>query len=76
MTTRLEMVTVYDHPTDFPKHYVGRVWAASSEGYYATGTVLCDEDLDNLRRRINEMGFGAKLDRSPGDDPKIMEVWL
>lgn len=67
----LDMWVVYEHPTDFPEHYVARLW----EGETPTTTHIIERDLEKLRERLFRMGM-VKLDRMPGDVPVVLETWL
>ncbi len=67
------MWTVYDHPDDYPDHYVARKWLCGKEPE-PTDEILLDADLDALRKRIPP--FLYCMSRQEGDDPKIIEVWF
>lgn len=63
---------VYDHPTDYPDHYVARLWDALTN--VGTASVLTAPTLDELRLRLPpELDL---LPRQPGDDPCIVETWI
>lgn len=65
--------TVYDHPTDYPGHYVIRPYSAKLD---APLTVhFKHEQLDAVRAALANMGLTC-LPRAEGDDPCIVEVWL
>lgn len=70
MSKTFEMWTVYDSPTDFPDLFVARRWLLDRP----TEEVLQDKTLDGLRRKLRQ-GL-VRLERSPQDDPKIVETWL
>lgn len=61
---------IYDHPSDFPQYFVARPFI----GERALLVHLCHKDLALLRHRLP--GGVFPLNRSPGDDPKILETWL
>jgi hypothetical protein len=64
--------TIYDHPTDYPEHYVARLF----HGETPTDSVIQSKDLDTIRGiMIADFGLTC-LTRSPDDDPKIIETWL
>lgn len=67
----LPIWVVYDHPTDWPEHYVARLW----EGEQPTEHIVLTTDLTLLRRHLDAQGLYC-LGRSDGDDPKIVEIWL
>lgn len=71
---RLPMFAIYDHPRDFPDHFVARLWWSIPEAKPTNFTVRSD-DLDTIRDMMQGLGL-VKLMRSPGDDATIMEVWL
>jgi hypothetical protein len=73
---RIEMVmfVIYDHPLDYPEHYVVRQWfplatghALPAEGYTLHAT------LEDARARIPK-GL-LRRDRWAGEDMVIAEVW-
>lgn len=68
--------TIYDHPRDYPAHYVARRWELrrGDENPHPTDDVLLAEHLDELRRLLP-----PGLSRFPcvdRDDPCIVETWL
>jgi hypothetical protein len=69
--TDLPIWVVYDHPTDFPNNFVARLWL----GERVTVAMMIGPNLDRLRAELERMGL-VRLDRQPGDDPKILETWL
>jgi len=70
MSMVLELWTVYDNPTDLPGQFVARKWLLD----HPTNEVLQDKTLEGLRRKIPP-GL-TRLERSPQDDPKIVETWI
>jgi hypothetical protein len=72
----LSMWTVYDHPRDFPEHFVAREFRIHPGRAEATSNIIQSEDLEVIRTiLLTEMGK-MRLMRSPHDDPKIVETWL
>lgn len=67
----LEIWTVYDHPKDYPHHFVARKFLYDQP----TSDVAVAPDLKTLRRHFQRWGLYC-LPRQPGDDPKIVETWL
>jgi hypothetical protein len=66
------MWTVYENPTDYPGKFVARLF----HGETPTASIVIADDLETIRDMM-QFEFGlVKLMRSPGDDPKIVEVWL
>ena len=74
----LFMWTVYDHPADHPDFYVARLFKADGgRAYVSTSEYLLSPDLITLREAlVVEKGMSVRLDRQPGDNPVIVEVWL
>ncbi len=71
----LAIWTVYDHPRDFPGDFVARRFVVDAGGARPTDDILTAKSIDVLRDLLEARGL-VKLDRSPGDDPKIVESWL
>ena len=66
----LELWTVYDSPIDLPGHFVARKWLLDKP----TNELLLDRTLEGLRGKLPE-GL-TRLERSPQDDPQIVETWI
>jgi len=66
----LDIWTVYDHPGDYPEHYVTRRWelTAPKECYLF-------ETLEAVRAFLSQKGL-SRLERCEQDDPKIIETWI
>ncbi len=71
----LVMWTVYDHPRDYPQHFVARKWEIHPGGERMTDEILKFASLEILREVMQRKGL-SRLTRSPGDDPVIVETWL
>lgn len=71
----LPMWVVYDHPTDYPDHYVARQHVVGLSGIESTDRVMQAKTLDSIRTAMTNQGL-ACITRSDNDDPKIVEVWL
>jgi hypothetical protein len=67
----LPIWVVYDHPSDWPEHYVARLW----DGELPTDDLVLTFDLGLLRKHLAGKGL-TRLDRQAADDPKIVETWL
>ena len=67
--------TIYDHPKDFPKHYVVRQWWVTDTGdvVFRMVGVVC-ESLEEARAHVPESTI--RFPREPADDPVITETWL
>lgn len=75
--------TIYDHPTDFPEHYVVRRWHIVPAGgghpseIIEEGEAYLAETLDEARQAIDEIAPDLIcLTRAEDDDPAIVETWL
>jgi hypothetical protein len=64
--------TIYDHPRDFPNHFVVRRWFGECP---EPDPALCDS-LEAARILIGRSGGSLRLNRAPTDDPSIIESWL
>ena len=64
------MWVVYDSPVDLPGRFVARKWS----GLEPTGDIRQAKTLDWLRQQL-PIGL-TRIDRQPGDDENIVEVWL
>ena len=73
----LEQWVVYEHPADYPDYFVIRRWLIRPGAMEETPEVWLRHSLADARRVIDRNAPGAyRLDRSPGDDPVIVEVWI
>lgn len=72
-----EMWTVYDHPTDYPDHFVARCWEIWGGGrdIVATGRYLKADSLDAIRFTLEAWGLTPMM-RGEADDPLIVETWI
>lgn len=63
---------IYDHPLDFPEHFVVRVtW-----GMYQSPVAQLAPTLELARRIAIASGASFCLGRNPEDDPFIAECWI
>lgn len=70
--TGLSIWTIYDHPIDYPDHFVARCFI----GEQPTSSTIVADNIETVRHILCvEMGLVC-LTRSPEDDPKIVETWL
>lgn len=65
------MWTVYDHPTDYPHHYVAREFV---EGKPSNNYIM-SSDIKVVREHLQQM-YLTRIERYLDDDPAILEVWL
>ena len=70
----LAMWTVYDHPRDYPEHYVARCFRVRG-GANPTEHAIITKSLHQLRMMLLAAGLVC-LSRSDDDDPKIVETWI
>ena len=67
----LPMWTLYDHPNDFPKAYVVRLFDGATGK--PTATIML---FDTIREAWNKFGHAAFIARDDNDDPKIVGSWM
>jgi hypothetical protein len=73
----MSLFTIYDHPKDFPDHFVVRRFTVDKRGAIATGDRWNCENIDAARAVIRDLLPGAIcFARSPEDDAVIVETWL
>jgi hypothetical protein len=66
------MWVVFNRPVDFPNHFVARKFI----GIVPTTEHIVCNTLQKIRNAINSQQQLHRLERHPGDDPKIIEVWI
>lgn len=71
----LPMWVVYDHPTDYPGHYIARQHVVGIAGRQATDRVMMHAELEPIRAALANCGLVC-LTRDSDDDPVIVEVWV
>lgn len=71
----LYLYTVYDHPADYPQHFVVRKFAIGPGTVTQTDDVQLYESLPLVWRAMMDQGLVC-LPRSTDDDPKIVETWM
>jgi len=70
----LDLYVVFDHPKDFPGHYVCRRQIVV-QGETIDAECVIGSDLEAIRQLLIEMGL-IRMDRHPEDDSKILEFWI
>lgn len=67
---------IYDHPSDYPGHFVVRRWEVVGGVPVPLPESQCGlaESLENARGFVP--GGAVNLGRSDGDDSVIVEVWI
>lgn len=73
-TEPLRLWTIYDHPSDFPDRFIARLSLVSRAGIVATRQTISATSLEELRSKLPPGLY--RINRDPGDDPVIVEVWL
>jgi hypothetical protein len=66
---------IYDHPADFPEHFVVRPWTVAGGGRLEPGSARLCGTLEQARAALVNLGL-YRMDRQPDDDPTVVEVWL
>jgi len=67
----LDIWTIYDHPRDFPEHYVARRYVLEK----ATQDFIVNKSVEQIREIMLKKGL-CKMPRDSGDDPCIVECWF
>jgi len=73
MIPGLTIITIYDHPRDYPDKFVVRACYVKGLARSWGGCLLADT-LEEARAMI-PAGMSC-FPRSPGDDPVIVECWM
>ena len=63
--------TIYEHPKDYPRWFVVRVWYGE-----VPGEMCLRVTLDMARKAAWCMGAEVKIPKSASDDAKIVESWI
>lgn len=71
---RLPMATIYEHPSDYPDHFVVRVWEVGAKDMRTAGVHLANS-LEGARRMVPHR-FDYCIPRDETDDPVIVETWI
>lgn len=72
----LDTWTIYDHPSDYPDHWVVRPFR-SEDGRVRPGMAKLADTLEEARALVPIDRFGLhRMEPSPGDDPVIAETWI
>lgn len=71
----MKTYTIYDHPLDYPNHFVMRVFEVSSDGSVTpTSSLATSTSLTEIRALIPPEC--VCIARHPGDDLVIVETWI
>jgi hypothetical protein len=75
----MEIFTVYDHPIDFPDHFVVRRFVVTTKSPFVPipdeDIFLKHKDLEWIRNRLLHCGLIC-TPRHENDDEKIIESWI
>lgn len=67
---KVPIITVYDHPADYPKMLVARIWDMNKP----TNVIVMNENINILRALIPKNM--TMFQPAQKDDPCIKEIWL
>lgn len=74
-TDVVTIITVYDHPSDFPFHFVVRAWYVSKDGTaHPDESCWLYQTIEDVREAIPH--WMICMPRSENDDPAILETWV
>ena len=69
--------TIYDHPEDYPDHFVVRQWKISTGWMLPAAEPALFKTVDAARSYVRRQYPGAlRIDRQVSDDPVILETWV
>lgn len=74
----LDHWVIYDHPADYPDHFVVRAWRIETGRDPLPGhTAHLADTLEEARELVPIQRLGlVRLERSPDDDATIVETWI
>lgn len=66
---------IYDRPIDFPNHVVARMWLAAHIDLdpQPTHDIIVGRSVEEVRMQLP--GGLLWRDRTPGDEPRLVETW-
>jgi hypothetical protein len=67
--------TVYDHPKDFPLHYVARRHDVQHGELRVSTYFVASFSLRTLRNHLESLGLHY-IPRREDDDPLVVEMWI
>lgn len=68
------MYVIYDHPRDYPEHFVVRAWSVGFGAVLPLGDPMLTKTLDAARGHVP--WHATNIGRERYDDPVIVEVWM
>lgn len=74
----LDIWSVYDHPSDYPDSFVARKTTIHKAVITVARDVLKAPTLDAIRALVQHHSpiVLTRFERSPDDDPVIVECWM
>ena len=69
--TKLPLIVIYDHPSDFPNHYVARLWNWNQP----TNVYDTADTIEELQVKLPLDGM-VWIDRHPLEDRAILGTWV
>jgi hypothetical protein len=72
----LEMWVIYDHPADYPDHYVVRRWAVVRGESHPDPICQMAPDVESARLLIPRRMWNLGRYEYESDDRAVMEVWI
>lgn len=76
MSEEMFFYTVYDHPKDYPDHFVVRRFLITPGKAIPQPDIYLQKDnLDELRHELFNLGL-FPIGRDKSDDPVIVETWI
>lgn len=70
----MRIYTIYDHPKDYPNHFVMRVFDVSASASTPTGDFTIADTLEEVRKAIPSECVCIARDLT--DDPVVVESWI
>ena len=70
----LELFVIYDHPKDYPGHFVVRRWFGTRWATIATDDFALTDTIESARAEVPE-GL-VRIPHQTGEDPVIVETWI
>ena len=71
---QLEFWTIYDHPSDYPEHFVVRCYYLRGAVALSSAEVKLAATLEEARRFIPREA--SCVGRDPTDLPVVVETWI
>ncbi len=68
---QVPIVVVYKNTTDYPGECVARLWDIHNK---PTKFVMIKDNIESIRDNLPKTMI--RIERSPGDDPVIIETWI